>query len=212
MTQPAIITKLKRLLARGIGSEAEAVYLMVEVRKLLEQQNAKKQFPYLTFHCDWALHAKLERNPTAQKILRLFDAANPHLKAGTKLRELPDMLKIEVDRISKLHYFEQQLESFLQNNGMPTLESTRSDGWIHFVHLYAQIVEDCPLEMTTNNAAATIASVTLEMELAKRVENGEIFFKVGWIVRDKNGKTGEIYVINSFSANPDARHAETRSK
>lgn len=113
---------------------------------------------------------------------------------------------MEIDRISKLRYFEQQLESFLKNNGMPTLESTRADGWIHFVHLYAQIVEDCPLVMTAKSA--TIASVTLEMELAKRVEHGEVFFKVRWIIQDKVGRTGEIFVINSFSQSPVARHAE----
>ena len=65
MTHSAIVAKLKRLAAKGITTEAEALYLMVEVRKLLEQQQAKKQYEYLTFHCDWALHATLE-GTTAQ--------------------------------------------------------------------------------------------------------------------------------------------------
>ena len=84
MTQSAIVAKLKVLLAKGITSEADALYLMVEVRKLLEQQQAKKQYEYLTFHCDWALHAMLE-GTTSQKILKLFDAANIHLKTGVEL-------------------------------------------------------------------------------------------------------------------------------
>jgi hypothetical protein len=210
MTQSAIVSKLEKLLAHGIRSEAEAVYLMVEVRKLLEQQDAKKQFPYLTFHCDRALHAKLS-GPTAQRILRLFDTASVHLKAGAELHQLPGLLKVEVDRISKMRYFEQQLESFLQNNGMPTLESTRADGWIHFLHFYAQVVEDSPLVMTAKNASATIASLILRLELAKRVEHGEMFFKVSWIFQDKNGRSGEIFVINSFTLNPRGRHAETVS-
>jgi hypothetical protein len=36
------------LLEKGIVSEADALYLMVEVRKLLEQQQAKRQYEYLT--------------------------------------------------------------------------------------------------------------------------------------------------------------------
>lgn len=209
--QSAILIKLETLLAHGIRSEAEAVYLMVEVRKLLEQQDAKKQYEYLTFHCDWALHARLS-GTTAQRILKLFDAANIHLKAGVQLGNLPDLLRMKIDRISKLRYFEQQFESFLQNNGLPTLDSTRSDGWIHFVHFYGQIVEDCPLVMIAKNAGATVASVTLQLELAKRVEHGEVFFKVSWIIEDKNGRTGEIYVINSFSLNPHGRHGETADR
>jgi len=37
-----------------------------------------------------------------------------------------------------MRYFEDQLEEFLNANGLPSLEMTRSDGWIHFVHLYAK--------------------------------------------------------------------------
>ena len=101
MTQSAIVAKLLILLAKGIASEADALYLMVEVRKLLEQQRAKKQYQYLTFHCDWALHATLE-GTTAQTILKLFDAANIHLKTGVELHDLPGVLRMEIDRISKI--------------------------------------------------------------------------------------------------------------
>lgn len=201
--QPAIIAKLEILLAKGISTEADALYLMVEVRKLLEQQQVKKQYEYLTFHCDWALHPTLT-GPTAQKILEQFDAANLHLKTGVKLHDLPGLLRMEIDRISRMKYFEDQLEKFLRANGIPTLDETRDEGWIHFVHLYARIVEDCPLVMTAKNKAATIASVTLKMDLAKasKEDGGDMLFKVRWIIQDKNGELGEIYILNSFSPNP----------
>jgi hypothetical protein len=209
MTQSAIMAKLELLLAKGIRTEADALYLMVEVRKLLEQQQAKKQYEYLTFHCDWALHATLG-GTAAQRILKLFDAASIHLKKGVELHDLPGLLRMEIERISKMRYFEDQLEGFLKTNGIPTLERTRSDGWIHFLHFYAKIVEDRPLVMTAKNQSATIAGVTLKMELGKASEQdrGDIWFKVRWIIQDKNGLSGEIYVINSFSRSPLGRHAE----
>lgn len=209
MTQSAIVAKLELLLAKGIVSEADALYLMVEVRKLLEQQQAKKQYEYLTFHCDWAVHPTLA-GPTAQKILEQFDAANIHLKAGVELHDLPGLLRMEIDRISKMKYFEDQLEEFLGVNGIPTLDETREEGWIHFVHLYARIVEDCPLVMTPKNPAATIASVTLKMDLAQasKQDGGDMWFKVRWIIEDKNGQSGEIFILNSFSPNPGGRHAD----
>lgn len=203
MTQSAIITKLEIMLSTGITTEPDALYLMVAVRKLLEQQQAKKQYEYLKFHCDWALHATLE-GTTAQKILELFDAANIHLKQGEELHDLPGLLRMEIDRISKMRYFEDQLADFLKANGLPGLGMTRSDGWIHFVHLYAKIIEDCPLVMTPKNQSATIASVTLKTDLAKasKQDGGDMWFRVRWIIQDKNGLSGEIFVLNSFSTNP----------
>jgi hypothetical protein len=212
MTHSAIIAKLDMLLAKGITTEADALYLMVEVRKLLEQQQAKKQYEYLTFHCDWAVHPTLT-GPTAQKILEQFDAANIHFKTGVELHALPGLLRMEIDRISRMRYFEDQLEGVLKANGLPTLDETRSDGWIHFVHLYAKIVEDCPLVMTAKKTSATVASVTLKMDLAKasKQDGGDMWFKVRWIIQDKNGLTGEIYILNSFSLSPQGRHDETGS-
>jgi hypothetical protein len=207
MTHSAIIAKLQVLLAKGITTEADALYFMVEIRKLLEQQKAKKQYDYLTFHSDWAVHPTLT-GPTAQKILEQFDTANIHLKMGVHLSDLPGSLRMEIERISKMRYFEEQLEGFLKANGLPTLEMTRADGWIHFVHLYAKIVEDSPLVMTAKKSG-TVATVTLKMDLAKpsKQDGGDMWFKVRWIIQDNNGLSGEIYVLNSFSLNPLGRHA-----
>jgi hypothetical protein len=162
---------------------------MAAVRKLLEQQQAKKQYKYLTFHCDWTLHPEL-KGPTAQRILKLFDAANIQLRTGVELQALPPELRTEIDRISKMKPFEQELSQFLRMNGLPGLETSRRDGWIHFHHLYAKVVENCPLVMTGTNSSAGIASVTLHVELAKQPVEGEMWFKVTWTLLDKNRLSG----------------------
>jgi hypothetical protein len=200
MTQLQIIGKLEAQLSAGISTEAEALYLMVAVRKLLEHQQAKEKYKYLTFHCDWALHSKLE-GPTAQEILKQFDAANVHLKKGVELHDLPEGLRIEIERISKMKSFEDQLDAFLTSNGLPPLDRTRSDGWIHFLHLYAKIVEDCPLVMTATNTSASVASVTLNIKMVKRPERDggpDVFFVVRWTILDKYGLSGEVFTVKSF--------------
>ena len=77
-----IIRKLGREIRKGITTEAQVVYLIVGIRKLLEQQRVGMQYEYLKFYCDWALHSKLEGR-TAQKILEPFDAAN--LRIATRI-------------------------------------------------------------------------------------------------------------------------------
>ena len=196
-----IIRKLETELEGGITNEVQVDYLMTGIRKLLEQQQAKKQYEYLTFHCNWVLHSKLE-GTTAQKILKRFDLANVHLKTGIKLHELPIDLGREIKGISGMEWFRAELLAFLSVNGLPGVDKVRRDGWTHFLHLYGKVVEDCPLVMTTNDPAATIEKVTVHLELANQAVETEMFYKITWTITDKNGLSGDIFVINSFSLTP----------
>src|SRR3989338_4837864 len=101
-----IIRKLEAELKGGITTEAQVVYLMTGLRKLLEQQQAKKQYEYLTFHCDWVVHSELQ-GATAQKILGQFDLANIHLKTGIELHDLPADLQREIEGIYKMEWFKE---------------------------------------------------------------------------------------------------------
>ncbi|MFZ0520790.1 MAG: hypothetical protein WAL95_07190 [Candidatus Acidiferrales bacterium] len=194
-----IIRKLEVELRSGTTTEVQVVYLMAAIRKVLEQRQAKRNYPYLNFYCDWTLHSKLEGR-AAQEMLKQFDLANVHLKEGAELHDLPPELRREIDRISKMRSFKDELYKFLRINGLPSLDENRSDGWVHFLHLYAKVVEDCPLVISPKAwKSASVASVTLHVEMANEPVEGETLFKVTWTVMNTNGLSGEIFVINSFS-------------
>ena len=194
MSTPDIIKKLKKELDRGIASEARAVYLLTEVRKLIERDKAKGAYRNLKFHCDWVLHAKLT-GPGAQDILRQFDAAHPLLRdQNLELRDLPPVLRREIDRISKMESFREELDQLLADYGLPPVKR----GWTRFLHLYAKVVEDIPLEVTGNNAQH-ISKVVVHFAKAKKRLNGETIYRVKWSIHDKNGQQGSIEVYNSFS-------------
>jgi hypothetical protein len=59
----------------------------------------------LKFHCDWVLHAKLDR-AKAKSVLKQFDAAHALLKGSIELHDLPQSLRGEIDRISQMRSFE----------------------------------------------------------------------------------------------------------
>lgn len=138
-----ILEKLEKQLNKGIDTEAEASYLLIEIRKFLEQRGLKGHFEYLKFYCDWIAHPGLA-GPMAQKVLKQFDEANVHLKAGIKMDQLPPGLQREIDRLSKFQYFHEELSKFLADNKLPAMTAKRDDGWAHFFHLYTKIIEDCP--------------------------------------------------------------------
>ncbi len=196
-----ILEKLEKQLNKGIDTEAEASYLLIEIRKFLEQQKSKGDFQYLKFYCDWIAHPGLA-GLMAQRVLKQFDEATIQLKTGIGMDQLPDELQREIDRLSKFRYFQEELSKFLADNKLPAMTAKRHDGWAHFFHLYTKIIEDCPLVMSGKNATATIDDVTVKFEVAKEPLHGEMLYKIRWIVQDKSGLTGEIYIINSFTVNP----------
>src|SRR5580692_9997655 len=73
--QPEIIDKLQRQLAKGLADEAHVVYVMVEIRKLLEPSKTKKtDFPWLHLFCDWIVHTGIEnKHEAADWLLKNFD-------------------------------------------------------------------------------------------------------------------------------------------
>ena len=216
MTTRDIISKLTNELHGGIETECQVVYLLAGVRKIIERDKAKEQYPDLKFHCDWALHSSLE-GPAARKVLRKFDAAHALLRQNIKLHDLPGPLEADIKRISEMRSFEEELSRFLNDYDLPPLTKRRPDGWTHFLHLYIRVIEDIPLvvslpaerkkkpgkQRATPDAPKHISRVVVHLQPAQEtVQYGgeeEVFFKVIWAIHDKNGQSGSVFVINSFT-------------
>lgn len=212
MATPDIIRKLEAELTTGIKTEVQAVYLLVQIRKLIERDQREKQYAMLKFHCDWALHSKMDRT-SAKAILKLFDDAQV-IRIANKLA-VSEPLKSEIERITQMHSFEEELQNFLAVYKLPPLTKKRSDGWTHFLHLYSKVIEDIPLVVTipTSKRKATqetpssglklISHVIVTCETAretiKHAYGEEVLFKLTWTSHFTNGESGENFSYNSFS-------------
>jgi hypothetical protein len=85
--KPDIISKLNIELDHEIVSERQVVYVLVEARKLLEQQDTLKKFRAFKLCSDWAVHPKLT-GTDSQMILRHFDAyETEHQNSGVAVAE-----------------------------------------------------------------------------------------------------------------------------
>lgn len=79
-----IINKIRYELDRPIQSERQVVYLLAEVRKLLDHLCATSQYRSLRLYCNWAVHIKLERS-FALSIVEKVDQLYSKLMKGPRL-------------------------------------------------------------------------------------------------------------------------------
>lgn len=143
MGKPAIVDKLNREFDANPASEAQVVYILVETRKLLEQQKTLKTFPAVKLCCDWAVHPKLTRSG-AQDVLKLFDDFEVEYVKEKGAIAPADFKPLHgfVD----LSNFRRELIDSLAPHGVDVRRLTLDDYWRSFVQLYSGVIQDCPLE------------------------------------------------------------------
>ncbi|HVB25724.1 MAG TPA: hypothetical protein VNG51_27555 [Ktedonobacteraceae bacterium] len=131
----AIIEKLDRFLG-GLDlftEEYEAVYLMVELRKLLdrevERMPKKKKFPLVRFYCNWTVHtSKAQNNGLVTQVKSIIDEI---LKTQSADFLMPA--------------FRIELSNLLAAFGLP--EKLCSDAtWNQFVNVFVQVLADQPID------------------------------------------------------------------
>jgi hypothetical protein len=62
-----IVSKLMALLSEPVDTECKVVYLLAEVRKLLERDDPNHNMGSLWMYCHWALHVDLESPKTTDE-------------------------------------------------------------------------------------------------------------------------------------------------
>ena len=109
--KPDIIEKLRDELREHIHSERQVVYILAELRKLLELESLARieagspsdtSYFALQFYCDWAVHVRLDYSG-AQRIVERFNQYQKFVddlaSRGEEVTADPDFLQ-ELDRKS----------------------------------------------------------------------------------------------------------------
>jgi len=193
-----IITKLQAELSAGIKTETQVVYLMAQIRKIIEQEQSGDKFDFLFFHCNWVLHPQMDRQ-FAQAILDKFNQAHIHMVQGIQLTDLPPSLRKELDPIFSMDMFRYQLITFLQSHGLSWKELSDIFVWSAFIKLYISIIRDCPLVIQSSKTDSYIKKVEVDYIEADMKHHGyNFYYKISWMITDKNGSVGELYILNSY--------------
>lgn len=139
-----IAEKINGELAQDIVSERQVVYILVETRKLLEQEKVLEKFDALKLRADWAVHSKL-RGPQAQEILKYFDAyEREHRKTGITVAEY-DFEPLHEFMAHTM--FQAELVESLSPYGVNVDRFAEDVFWQSFIQDYTSVIQDCPLEV-----------------------------------------------------------------
>jgi hypothetical protein len=198
MTQPQISAKLSRALSRRPRGEKDVVYILVEIRKLLDHTGNKARYFWLRFFCDWACHIKMDRK-AANELMERLDAELDVIKGGTP--------KVGVKRPPTLHTFRKEFEAFLKENGIHAgIDYNRLD-WPVFLRYYAEVVANCPIVyQVRGNKLMHIDEVVLvsygKPSDPKALPSGYKFkFGMKWSLR-KNGVEVKAYPLEFVYEKP----------
>ncbi len=144
--EDSIIIKLKNFLMDHdpVTEECHIVYLLVEIRKLMERTECNEsKFQILRFYCDWALHTK--KNQRLNVIASIVQGIEDSILQGHRF---PDgqFLPFGNSHIQFIYKEELQrsMKDFFLEQGLPT-SMFNKEKWEKFVFLFIQVLIDQPI-------------------------------------------------------------------
>lgn len=67
-----IIEKIDKEISKGVSTEAQVLYVLAEIRKVLKDHDRNSaRYPILSFFCDWSLHAEMDRRSAQQMLAQV---------------------------------------------------------------------------------------------------------------------------------------------
>jgi hypothetical protein len=186
-----IVSKLAGLLSDPVDSECRVVYLLAEVRKLLERDDPQHTMASLWMYCHWALHVDLESPKTTEGFLERVDRWVTHTVAyltPTGLWTFGEEYNLFKDFIY-LNTFRHQLRVFLAAYKLPTTLCSDDAWWKRFIQEYGGVIEDGSLSAVGEKSTLkAVEKVTFEKG-AELTTDHHVPFVIQWTIQLKDGRT-----------------------
>lgn len=136
-----LLRKIQHVLGKRITNELQVVYLLVELRKLMERDSYKD--PVLRTFSNWVVHTSLENRAEGSTfILSEFDYFIAELFERKK--QSPHLEHIS------LGAFREALVRCFEHFGLAATFVTNGAEWKKFGTLYCLIVSECPIVFTAS--------------------------------------------------------------
>ena len=179
--EDSIIDKLKKFLADHdpIIEECHVVYLIVEIRKLLDRmEGSTGRFQILRFYCDWALHT--EKNRRIDVIASIVQGIEDTILRGHKFSN--GLFLPSGDSHIKFIYKEElqkNMNDFFLEHRLP-VSIFAKEKWERFVFTLIQVLIDQPIILNGEQI------VSMCFRPAVQAANLEVRFRNGVVHRFLN--------------------------
>jgi hypothetical protein len=137
MLQRAVLRTLHAELERGLTTEPQVAYFLVQLRKLMDQQEGPADYTVAPtkFFCDWALHLVITRK-SGLLLLQAVDQA-----FGKSIDEASQLL----GSTFSMEAFREHLIHQLSAHRLPTGAIQKMQPWLEFLRLYIGIIANSPI-------------------------------------------------------------------
>jgi hypothetical protein len=205
----AIVEKLRQHLSGPVDTECKVVYLLCEIRKLLDKKTpdpkllALRQLFTLRLYCNWALHVHLSK-PTTMALLEKVDKV--FINRTTPASPETSLTFVAEHHLFRefvyLETFRKELSHFLAAYDLATSLCTENERWFAFLAAYGGVIEDGSLTCEGKNSAKLRVVEKVTFTKGPRiVEDSHVPFGIIWKILLKNGTTIEVNVGAPASAN-----------
>lgn len=137
-----IVRKISNELSKGIDSEAQVLYLLVQIRKL-RQTNSRNPKTFVDFYRDWACHVKLTHSNAVKTFINRFE---PFVDSNLTAHEIARSFISRFPFFFKLEPLRSELRDFFEGKGITTELTDNSDKWYTFVKHLLGILRDCSIK------------------------------------------------------------------
>lgn len=142
-----IVSKISNELSKGITSEAQVLYLLVEIRKV-RQADDNQTIPrgrksFLDFYRDWVCHVELNYDNAVKTFLDRFE-----LLVDSNLTE-KEIARSFIDHYPSFFKFNElrsELRVFFENENITTELTDNMRKWHTFVKHLLGILKDCSIK------------------------------------------------------------------
>ena len=152
-----IVEKLKSFVLAHCPpkEESDVVYLMVEMRKIIDKR--KKEYPLLKFYADWAVHSEKDRiTPEIERISEeLYSTAVTEIESA-----FPGMsgTKSPMNAFAYMEELGKEMLALFREFGIETAFVEDRESWIQFVALLVKVLENQPI----NNPSKNVQTIYFE--------------------------------------------------
>jgi hypothetical protein len=138
----SIIDKLSNELLSGVDTEPKVVYLLCEMRKLLDNYPPPEPKPFtFKLFCNWALHINLDREHTTKQFLQELDDFIYRFIFTHGISSIPEETPF-FQNLVNLNNFRKEFKNLLTFYGLPTEICNNDSYWLAFLKAYAGVIED----------------------------------------------------------------------